>query len=831
MIQAGKIHRINGLKATWWLLLISVFAVSVGCKSTRRLGENEYLLKKNKLEIAGKPDIDSDELKDLIRQKPNRKTFLIWSMHLRLYNLGLGKNQEGKFKSWLRRIGEKPVIYDSTETAKTVEQMERFLFQHGYFKGTVKDSIIYNNQQDPKNFFSFLNPLRNKKKVILKYRVEPEEPYIVASLNYNFLDPRLENIFKKSTIKWIPIEGEKYDYKKLDDLRKQIATCFQNQGFFDFKKNYIKFRVDSAFGDHTVHINARILNPVKTEPNGEKVDQVHTRYRIDKIYIYPNYNIFQTNSFSDTIRLEKSSIIYNKPLRINPKLLPTKVFINKGLYIAQDITDTYKSLNDMGLYRSVNIDFEYQQPQTNNENELLDAYIYLNPLKRHTFSVETRLETRAYSGQNDENQNVTNFNFGVNGSVSLSRINAFKNGETLRLSLSGGLEPFFLSDSTNTDNFFNTVEFGPRLQLTFPRFLLPISQSKFAKSNRPQTQVTATYNLLKNDDFFRRATKLTFGYFWLETPQKLHRVTPIDISFVNAQLSNSLQDRLDALNNPFLNNTYSDQVILASSYIFTYRQIKSKNSNHGWYNRVKVEGAGNTFRGLAGLFNDNHRKASTYQLFGITYAQYLSVENDFRYYHYNRFDQTLATRLFIGAAKPLENLDALPFEKSFFAGGSNGIRAWQARTLGPGSYLDTNSFSGFLNRIGEIKIEGNVEYRFDLVSFLEAAIFLDAGNIWVFKERANREGTEFDTRFYNDLAIGTGFGLRLDFDFFIIRFDLGYPLRDPTLPENERWFYQEKTKYNSIVQRFNQRNNLSGDNAIRGYRSNLNFNIGIGYPF
>ena len=753
-------------------------------------------------------------------------------MHLRFHNSGSGKNQDSKFNTWLRDIGEAPVIYDSALAHKSADQIEKFLFQNGYFNASVTDSVVLNHKQKKPKFTTWLNPFRNKKKVVCTYYLTLKSPYFIKSVSYSFADERLKTSFSTLKIKEKqPLTGTIYNYKRLDNHRNIITTHFQNDGYFDFEKDYIKFKIDSTSGNHQLNINVRILNPVKRSKTGTTEPQIHTRYKINEIYVYPDYDLFQTRTFNDTLVNPNLQLIYNKPLPINPKLIPSKVFMGKDYYQIDLVKGTYRNLNDMGLYKSVTIDFEYLDPEKNLPSEKINAFIYLNPLKRHSFSVETRVETRAYTGQRSEDQSVTNLNLGFSANLSFSRINAFKNGETLKLSLTGGLEPLFLSDSTTAKNFFNTVEFGPSLQLIFPRFLLPISQSKFAKSNRPQTTISANYNLRKNEDFFWRATKIAFETSWLETQEKLHKFSPLELSFINARLSDALQSRLDALNNPFLNSTYSDQIIIASSYSFTFRRTNKKIESNGWYYRVKLEGAGNTARAIAAAATPEHDENTKYQVFGITFAQYLALDNDLRYYRYNRFGHTLATRLYAGVSKPLTNLEALPFEKSYFSGGSNGIRAWRARTLGPGSYLDSTSFSGFLNRVGEIKLEGNMEFRFKLISLLEAALFVDAGNIWVFDEKANRVGTQFDREFYNDIAIGAGFGLRLDFDFFIIRFDLGFPVRDPSLPENEKWFFQDKDAYNSIVNRYNNRNSLQGDAAVPSYRKQPNFNIGIGYPF
>lgn len=813
-----------------WSSLISFLLLVVllsGCYPTRSLKRGEqWLLKSNSVKINGKCEVDPDQLESIVKQRPNRTIGFsvgvprIWGspykwdvvflrFNLRAHNLGLrGKTN---FFKWLReKVGEEPVIYDTLLTTKSLGQINEFMFQKGYYDNSVSVVTKYS---------------KRKKMIRVAYVVEPGLPYTIKTIAVSIPDNFLNFINTENSKETLLKVGDIYDYEKLEAERQRLINLYQDKGYYNFTREYIRFDVDSSLGTRQVNLTMVVRNR-STRTDTLFGSTPHILYYTRNFFVYPEYDFFSSPDYRDTIYNDSIRIVFNGKLPINEKLVYNNMFFPKPHYSRKDADVTYRSFNSLSLYKNIRV--EFKEVKNIPSRNLLDCFIYLSPFKRNSLSTEARLETRANNGSaNGKNT----YNFGVSGNIAFQRLNAFRNGEILKLSLSAGLQPFFLSDSSANKNFFNTTEIGPTVSVTFPRFLLPISQDKFAKSAQAKTIIVASYNILRNEDIQRRSSRLSLSYEWNETVKKKHIVTPAQFSLVKAKLSSALNDRLVQLGDPFLKNTYSDQFILASSYTFIYSDQYDSKSSKAYYNRSKIEGAGNLLRGIAQRTDNWKQEEGSYLIGGIPFAQYLKIENEFKTYRQTFFDNVVAFRFYSGVAKPFDNLKSLPFETSFFAGGSNGIRAWGARSLGPGGYLDTNNFRGYLNRLGEIHLETNIEYRIKLTKLLEWAFFVDAGNIWVFKERGNRERTEFSTSFYRQVALGAGFGPRLDFGFFIFRFDIAFPIHDPSLPSGERWFYQDKTTYNAIVERYNARNELTGKDAIRSYRVKPNFNIGIGYPF
>ncbi|HEX4888494.1 MAG TPA: POTRA domain-containing protein [Luteibaculaceae bacterium] len=814
------------LKYGYFVLLVCLITLG-GCYPTRKLKSNEqWLLKSNTVSLQGETQIDSDELEAIIKQRPNRNIgfpipvpslwkspfdwdFVLARINLRAYNVG--QRGKGPFFQWLsNKVGEPPVIYDTLLTRRTLSQMNEYLCQKGYFDNRIEVLSKYS---------------KRKKMVRIAYVIQPGQPKRISKINLNIPQEKLREIYDQQKDKALIGEGDIYNYSKLESERQRLVNLYQDRGYFDFTREYIRFDVDTNFTDHGLHLTLVVRNAL-LKTDSTQIQVPHVQYFPNKIFVYPEYDFFSNTVYTDTLVNDNVYIVYNKKLNINPRLIYNNLFFNKSYYSQSDANITYRSFNSLNLYRNIRI--EFKKPVYSPKTDILDGFIYLSPLKRNSFSTEARLETRSANGSG---ANKSSYNLGVSGNLSFQRRNAFRNGEILKLSIQAGLEPFFLSDSSASKNFFNTTEIGPTLSVTFPRFLLPIKQERFAKSARAKTTIAANYSALRNDDITRKATRLSLSYEWNETAKKVHIVNPIELSFVNTKLSSLIDQRLNALGDPFLRNTYSSQYIQASSYSFIYSDQYTSKSKKAYYNRSKIEAAGNLLRAVASSTNNWRQEGTSYTVNDIPFAQYVKIENEFKTYQKTFFNNVVAFRLYGGLAKPMANLGSLPFEKSFFVGGTNGIRAWGARSLGPGSYFDTTSFRGFLNRLGEIQLESNIEYRFKITKLLEWAFFADAGNIWVFRERGNRQGTEFTSKFYRQLALGAGFGARMDFDFVVLRVDLAFPIHDPSKPEGEKWITQRKDQYNEIVRRYNERLNLSGNGAISSYRIKPNLNIGIGYPF
>ena len=807
-------------------IFIAVLASTIllsSCSSTWRLSKDKYLLAKNKIECENCPSEIEEEALSIVKQKPNKKTLGV-RLYLWFYNVG-NSGKERKFKplAWLEngllKFGEEPVVYDSSLTNLSEKQISEFLFQKGYFNNSVShytDTSKVKNKIKKSNYVLTLN-----------------QPYVISKITRSFHDDGLKKIYTKAGDKSLLKKNAQYDYEVLDKERSRLNRLYKENGYYDFSKEYIKYKVDTNLGNHSIKLTMEVLNPVVENSDGTTSEKAHhTLYRWNNFYVYPNYDFYNQKEYPFTKQRERLEIRYKDTLKINPKILLQNIRYTDYYYDIDLVETSYKNLLNIGIYQNINIEHKKPELESDNPIKLLDTYVYLTPFKRNSFTAETRVESRAISGRNEDGS--ASFNLGVSGNFTYTRKNAFKNGETVKLGITAGLEPFYLSDSTFSGKFFNTTQIGPSLQISFPKFLLPISIDQFSKRIQAKTFINANYSLLRNDDIRRGASTVNITYQWYETEYKKHSITPAELSLINASLSDALTNRLDDIGDPFLKNAYNNQLILASSYQFVYDKNTNTNINRNrFYNRSKIELAGNLLRKAFELSGAETNEDGSYEIANIPFAQYWLIDNDFRYYTKKASKLgNLAFRIYGGIGKPLQNQRYLPFDRSFFAGGANGIRAWRARTLGPGGYMDTTSFGGILNRLGEIHLEGNIEYRFPIISFLEGALFTDIGNIWMIKEQAGRSNTEFSGDFIKQLAVGAGVGIRFDFDFFIIRFDLAMQMHDPALSDGEKWFWEPKTNYNKVVENYNEEilNNGSTDFQSR-YSPRLNFNIGIGYPF
>ncbi|MCI5059176.1 MAG: outer membrane protein assembly factor, partial [Flavobacteriales bacterium] len=414
-------------------------------------------------------------------------------------------------------------------------------------------------------------------------------------------------------------------------------------------------------------------------------------------------------------------------------------------------------------------------------------------------------------------------NLGLNANLTYRNRNLFHAAEILEFKSTVGFEAQRATISGNIENeqiygnVFNTFEYGFESTVYIPGMLGPFKKIR-EKLLKPKTNFTFLYNYQLRPGFERNIFNFQYRYSWSLKETNQLSYSPLDISTIKIQLDSAAQARLDGLNNPFLTSSYQDHLIFASKLGYTYSNQNIKKGGNYMYFRTTFESAGNALRLFDTTFDRPANEDGTYNIFGIQYAHYLKTDVDLRlYYRINKFSN-IVYRFYSGVGFPLRNFQVLPFEKSFFAGGANGIRAWQARTLGPGSYTDPGATT--IDKIGDLQLEGNVEYRFKILKLLEGAVFGDIGNIWVLKERETdrREGAVFDiNRFYTQVGVGSGIGFRLDLSFFIVRLDWGIKIYDPAMASGEEWIYQPKDKYREL---FNQEK--------YDYST---INLGIGYPF
>lgn len=761
------------------LLLVAMWMVS-SCSMTRYVAEDESLLSKVKIKVDN-PDINKDEMKGYIKQKENTKIFGFLKFHLWLYN----RSSKEKDAGWFKKAGEPPQIFDPLLADQSQEQLLHYLHNKGFYRGNVDYSV---------------KTKKNEKKTILTYHIHTGEVYRIGKTDVNIEFPELERFYNEEYTSRIFRSGRRFDLDFLDRERENLANFYRNKGYYYFSKDMVFFDADTLQGQNTANLvltfelpsdnprdSVRILNPYKIN---------HFSWSILSDDPFPGAK-YRLND--DTIKLGDNTFHFRNSY-YKPKLLMRQNQLKSNeLYSLEKTEDTFQALNRLKQFRFINIYFQEEKSEV--DSFLLNCFIDLAPLSRQLVSFD--LEGTNTSG-----------NLGVAGNVNYTHRNLFRGAEIFQLNVKGALErqQTVISDESSD---FNTREFGVETSLTVPKLIGPGVLFNVFGSVSPKTFISLGYNYQRRPDYTRTISSLRTGYEWMGSERKTNTWNIIDFNMVS--LSRFDPDFLDSIYDLYIKSSFTDHMIMATNYSFVYNtQTLNTRSNYN-YVRFSAESSGN----LLNLISKAAKAKKTveidtlgfgpqeyYKFLNLRYAQYVKGDIEYRRGHMIDRYNSIVGRAFLGIGVPYGNFDVLPFEKKYFTGGANGIRAWRVRSLGPGTYqAPKNSYP---NQSGDIKIEANLEYRFRLVSFLEGAFFLDAGNIWAINEKDNREGAQFRFKdFYKQFALGTGFGVRLDFDFFIFRLDLGLKVRDPALKENNGW--------------------IPGTRALTGNDFNLTF--AIGYPF
>ncbi len=824
-------------------LILLTSTVLIGCKYTKRLQKGQYLVEKHHIVIKG-DKVNQSELEAVLKTQPNRKIFGKPRFHLWLYNIpdtvkmhhkttsrhkkidkkNVRKERKGKqkkpykksvrdrFGSWIQNsVGEAPVLLDSSKVRSSVKNLRNYLFKKGYFNANVTDSLVLDSIH---------------KKVYLYYFVTTHSGYKIDSFYVTSNDKKITKQIKSAAEDCLVKKGSQLDIDVLDAERSRLITFLKDRGYFDISKDFFTFKVDSTLKNHRVKVSMSVAQIQKKVPDSDSIYfEDHRRYYVNNIYVYTDYDTTELFSTYDSTHYHEHIFLYHHKPSMRPNNLLQHIYINRGNYYrAKEVEATYKKLTSLGLYKSTNIGF--RQNLQDPADPVLDCFIKLKSLKRQVYRFEAKGTNR--SG-----------NLGVSGNLSYGNKNLFRGAEALKISLVGGLEVQQLlanqneatvGDSVGIGGFkplntFNTIQFGPEISLSIPKFLVPFNVIKFSKNASPKTVFSAALNFQKRPDFTRGIQELSLGYEWQQGINYFHYFSPIKISAVKIDPSDEFKLRLNTIKDPFLKYSYTNHILIGLNYQLTFDKQRTNARKDHIYIKWNIEQSGNLTRMIFGLTNAPKDSIGSYEILGIRFAQFVKTDIDFRYkINFNKSSQ-LVYRTAAGIGIPLANLnEALPFEKSFYVGGSNGLRAFRARSIGPGGFYDT--LLAF-DKIGDVLLEGNIEYRFDLLKIVKGALFYDVGNVWLIKSNIGKPKGEISSKFYEQLAMGAGIGLRLDLDFFLFRFDFAYPIRQPSLPLGERWFFQPKTITNGWLQGFAERNNIE----YSPFKSKLIVNIGIGYPF
>jgi hypothetical protein len=699
-----------------------------------------------------------------------------------VYNLSSAKKEN----DWLKRIGEAPVLYDEYQANRSRNQLLIFLKNKGYYNAEVIDSVIVGN---------------NKKKLNLIYDIKARQPYRINKYFYSIQDPKLSNVLLSDSVNRLIKTNDVFDLDVLNAERKRLSLFMKDRGYYNFSEEYISFLADTSFFNFSVNLTLKVDDAHLKNSDRETIE--HQKYKIRNYLINPSYSPAdlsgnQSPQRFDTLVNKDYVFIYQGKLKYKPELFYNLNRLKDSTYYSlQNAEKTYRALNRLKQFSLINIGFIELNEVDQDSVPLLDCRMQLSPLSRQNISAEVE-------GTNSSG------NLGVAGNLNFQHRNVFAGAEVFDFQLRVASERQQISDS-----IYNTQEYGFESNLTIPKFLSFIRAKHLFTFQIPETKFTIGYNYQNRPDYTRTISNLKFGYNWKSTNYKFHSLNLVDLNYVH--LYNQNYTFINSIKDLYIKSSFTDHLISATSYSWMYNtQNVNKREDYKFY-KFNIESAGNLlgiYSRLVGkdkisvLDTVTNLTSSYYKILNTRFAQYIKSDFEYRYGHIIDKHSSVVGRAFVGVGVPFGNFNVLPFEKKYFTGGANGIRAWQVRSLGPGSYKAPSNI--YPNQSSDIKLESNLEYRFNLFWIMEGALFLDAGNVWAINYKDNREGSVFKIDgFYKQIAVGSGFGIRFDFTYFLFRLDLGMKMRDPSLPTGKRF--------------------IPGNYPITSDHFNLSF--AIGYPF
>ncbi|WP_449489480.1 translocation and assembly module lipoprotein TamL [Winogradskyella pacifica] len=729
------------------------------CSITKYIPEGEKLYTGAKIEIEADSAVENikalkSDLETVLRPEPNSK-FL--GMRLGLYYYYKSqKDNPGFINRWLnKKIGEKPIYQSDIKTFEIEDVLINRLENKGFFYSSAASSI------EEKETEAFVN-----------YKVQVTKPYTVANFQLDSMpSPIYEDV--KNVTQDSPIyKNMRFDLSNMKLERQRIDVELKKRGYYNLNPDFFIFEADTNQYD-----NKRFDLFLKLK--AEVPQKATIPYQIKQLNIYPNYDL-QDSTYSEKQRFKEKNY-YQDSLFIKPKYLDKYITLKEGdFYDPQSSKNTARRLSTIGAYKYVNIQYKEIDSLQTDSLGTLEANIYLSPLTKRAVRAELQAVTKS-----------NNFT-GPNLALTYSNRNLFKGGETLNISTNVGYETQFASGDNSG---LSSLELGLKGEIIFPRVIFPITfNENFFEYSIPKTKTSLGVNYLSRSKLYTLLSgSALFGYSWNANKYITYEFNPISVNYTQlTKTSTEFEEILD--DNPFLQQSFDQQFISGLTFSFTYNEMVDSNDPHQFYLNTTLDVAGNSIS----LFGKDGEPDEPKTFLGLQYAQYAKADMDLRF-HLNfgkNKSQTIATRFFAGYGLPYGNSDVIPYVKQYFSGGPYSVRAFRIRSLGPGTYSaeadEDNNSSTYFDQTGNIRLEANVEYRFPIFSFFKGAIFADAGNVWNSKSNPSFDNEEdkFTSDFINQLGMGTGIGLHIDVQGFVIRFDLAAPFHDPSLPEGQRWDFK-----------------------------------------
>lgn len=757
----------NNKHLLYYLFGILLFTTS--CSNTKYLKEGELLYVGGSVKVEGKEIPRKErkalkkELEDLLRPKPN-SSILGLRPKLYFYNIAGTPKKDKGFRHWLKyKVGEAPVLFSQVDLQYNSDVLRNYSENKGYFKVQVESDST-----------------RRKKKATAEYIVKPGKQYKIREVFFPEDSSDVAKAIRRTKRRTLLKPGNGYDLETIKAERERIDERLKERGFFYFGPDFIKVQVDSTVGNHEVDLIVKVKD--------DTPERAKDIYKINDIVVYPNYSLQDSTANVDNNPIEyKDFTIIDKEDIFDPRIFDRTLYFQKGdVYNRTDHNLSLNRLVNLGTFKFVKNQFQVADTTGN----YLDAFYYLTPLPKKSIRVEVLGKT------NSANYTGTELN------VNWSNRNTFKGAELLTVTAFGGMEV----QVSGQNNGFNVYRVGGEASLIWPRFIGPF-RLKSSSGFVPKTKAAVGYEFQHRSKLYSLNTfKGSFGYLWKENVRKEHQLNVTEITYVSPQNVTQLY-KDQAEKNDALQKVIDKQLIFGPTYSYTYTNTMRKRKKNTIYFKGTLDLAGT----IAGLASGADAKAGDVkEVLDVPFSQFVRIEADFRHYLRLGEESQLASRIIVGSGFAYGNSTQMPFIKQFFIGGTNSIRAFRARSIGPGSFVSEND-AGFLpDQSGDLKLELNTEYRAKLFSIVKGAVFVDAGNIWMLNDEDEQKN--FSKNFLNQLAIGTGVGLRFDLSFLVLRTDLAFPIRLPY--GDKRWVLDDIA---------------FGDGGWR--KKNLVFNLAIGYPF
>ena len=754
---------------------ILFFLLLTSCSTTKFVDEGDYLLDKVKFDTQGESNKNLDYY-SYLRQQPNFKAFGLMKWQLYVYNWS-GRNERKWINKQLRRIGEAPVILDTTLVDQSVDELTKYLINKGYLNAEVTSDIDTSKQ----------------KKAVVTYHIKAHEPYLLSDYVMNLEDKRIDSIvrqtapkrnwltspFQSSLDQYVAVvqEGNLFDRDQLEKERQRITSLLRRQGYYAFNRDYLVYQADTTVGNKQVELEMQLRPHRKIDAIGNVEDGEHKQYYIKDVYIISNFDALQQSGddvyaqYTDTMNYKGLNFLYGtNGQTVRRSVLHNSTHITPGkLFNERDVEMTYSSFSALRALRNINIRFDEVEE---NDTLKLNSYIFTSPAKIQGFG--TDLE-----GTN------SNGDLGFAASVNYQHRNLFKGSEVFSAKIRGAFESLAGQKGSAGSDYY--MEIGGEASLQFPRFVFPFLNSDLRRKLRATTQLNVSYNRQRRPEYRRDIFSGGWSYIWQDrsNTQARHTFKLIDVDYVSLPKIDSTF--LDLLPETTASYYYKDQFILGIGYNYAFSNYSPQNRLRNTHSlRFSVELAGNLLYGVSSLLGATPNKEGEYELFGIPYQQFVKTDLDISKGLVLDNRNKIAFHFGAGIGVPYSNSTRLPFERRYFAGGANSLRGWSVRDLGPGSM--SKDSSSFVTRVGDVRLEANLEYRTKLFWKFELAAYLDAGNIWTIRPYEDQKGGNFDfSRFYKEIAFSYGLGLRLDFDFFLLRFDTGLKAYDPQRKGSKKW--------------------------------------------